>query len=188
MIFISVLAVILLIIDQASKMLIAGHFNHTIQGNPLEGIPIIEDVLYFTYSHNKGAAFGILGDGEWIPFFIILTIVACGAFVWWLIKQPNKHWLLKVSSALMLSGAVGNLIDRAFIGKVRDFIYVNIPFATFNFADSCLVVGTIVMAIYILFLHEKHTSGNVKTVTEAAVDEQAEEPTVDQKQEDNDEI
>lgn len=157
MVLISVLATILLIIDQISKILIATHFNHIPVVDPLEGIPIINNILYFSYDTNNGAAFGMLGGESWSRiFFIVVTVIVCVVFIIWLIKQPQKNIWLKISSAMMLSGAVGNLIDRVFIGQVRDFIYVNIPFATFNFADSCLVVGTIVMAIYILFIHEKH--------------------------------
>lgn len=160
MIFITVLAVIMLIIDQVSKILITTHFNNQPVGS-LEGIPIIDNVLYFSYQQNEGAAFGILQGARWI--FVPLTIIACAVFIWWLIKLKDKHVLLKISSGLMLSGAVGNLIDRAFLGYVRDFIYVNIPFATFNIADACLVVGTAIMAVYILFYHEKHYNNLKKT-------------------------
>lgn len=153
MIFIFILAAIMLIIDQISKILIVNHFSGTPVA-PLDGIPIINDVLYFSYQENQGAAFGILQGARWI--FVPVTIIACGLFIWWLVKLPKKNIWLKICAGLMISGAVGNLIDRAFLGYVRDFIYVNIPFATFNIADACLVVGTIIMAWYILFIHDKH--------------------------------
>jgi len=160
MIFITVLAVIMLIVDQISKIMITTHFNNQ-PVNSLDGIPIIDNVLYFSYQQNEGAAFGILQGARWI--FVPLTIIVCVLFIWWLIKLKNKHILLKISSGLMLSGAVGNLIDRAFLGYVRDFIYVNIPFATFNIADACLVIGTALMAFYILFYHEKHYKNQKNT-------------------------
>ena len=71
----------------------------------------------------------------------------------------------------MLAGAVGNLIDRAFLGYVRDFIYVNIPFATFNVADACLVVGTVLMGIYILFFHERFMKKSAQQEEEQAAPE-----------------
>ena len=188
MILISVLAVVLLIVDQISKILIATHFNFEVVRNPLEGIPVINNLLYFSYSTNDGAAFGMLGGESWSRwFFIVVTVIVCVAFIVWLIKQPQKNVWLKVSSAMMLSGAVGNLIDRVFIGVVRDFIYVNIPFATFNFADSCLVVGTIIMAIYILFIHEKHVAGIKQSCVDA--DQTKDDAvTVVDNSDDNDEI
>lgn len=170
MVIISLIAVIFLIIDQVSKILIVNAFGGVAVTDPVSGgIPIIDDVLYFSYQQNEGAAFGIMQGARWI--FIPLTIIVCGIFIWWLIKTPNKHMLLKISSGLMLSGAVGNLIDRAFLGYVRDFIYVNIPFATFNIADSCLVIGTILMGIYIIFIHEKHTKRSGEPQADGGVQE-----------------
>ena len=167
MIFIFILAAILLVLDQISKVLIVNYFNG-VPVSSLSGIPIIEDVLYFSYQQNEGAAFGMLQGARWV--FIPVTIIACGLFIWWLVRLPKRNIWLKISAGLMLSGAVGNLIDRAFLGYVRDFIYVNIPFATFNIADACLVVGTIIMAAYILFVHDKYITNKKKDEKIAASD------------------
>lgn len=79
-----------------------------------------------------------------------------------LLRLPQKHWLLKVSSGLILGGALGNLIDRVVIGSVRDFLdavfietLTGYSFPVFNGADVFVVVGVIMLAVYILFMHDK---------------------------------
>lgn len=148
---ITVIAVLCLVVDQLSKYLIADYFANA----AVQSVPIIENVLYFTYTENEGAAFGMLDGARWL--FIVVTVAACVLLIFWLVRQRGRlHWLLKVSSGLILSGAVGNLIDRIVLGYVRDFIHVNIHFAIFNFADCCVVVGVILFGIYLLFIHEKY--------------------------------
>lgn len=165
---ISILAVVMLVVDQVSKILIANYFDHTAVTDAVrQGIVIIPDVLYLSYQENTGAAFGMLQGARWL--FIPLTLIVCGVFVFWLVREKDKHILLKISAGLVLSGAIGNLIDRMFLGYVRDFIYVNIPFATFNIADACLVVGTILLGIYLLFIHDKRQPAPAVVVVEDAV-------------------
>lgn len=71
---------------------------------------------------NKGAAFGMLQNARW--FFIIMTIVALVAGIIYIVKARNKtNWLFKISTAMIIGGAVGNLIDRIDTGVVIDFFY-----------------------------------------------------------------
>ena len=122
-----VIAAAALLIDQLTKLLTVGFFLDPMQ--PLikgflhtEGqtYPVIDKVFSFTYVLNDGAAFGILQNQR--LFFLIMTLLACAAGIILLLRLPQKHWLLKVSSGLILGGALGNLIDRVVIGSVRDFL------------------------------------------------------------------
>lgn len=156
-----------LLIDQLTKMLVVGFFLDPMQ--PLiEGFlhtegqthPVIDKVFSFTYVLNDGAAFGILQNQR--LFFLIMTFLACAAGIILLLRMPRKHWLLKVSSGLILGGALGNLVDRVIVGSVRDFLdatfietLTGYSFPVFNGADVFVVVGVLMLAVYILFVHDK---------------------------------
>lgn len=167
MLFIIILAVGILLVDQLSKLFTVGFFVEA--GQPLfegwlislgESEIIIPKVLSFTYVLNDGAAFGILSNQR--LFFLLATIAICAAVIIVLLRLPQKHILLKLSSGFILGGALGNLVDRVIIGVVRDFIDATIvetvtgySFPVFNVADIFVVVGTVLLAVYILFFHDK---------------------------------
>ena len=121
---------------------------------PIKSIDIFPDILSLTYHENFGAAFGILQNKQ---FFLVgvTSILLIGIVVAILMKKIDGHLLLS-SFSLILAGGLGNLIDRVAMGYVVDYIYFEpINFPIFNFADSCVVVGTGLMIIYILFFDEK---------------------------------
>ncbi len=167
MLFIIIVALIILLTDQLSKLFVVGFFVEA--GEPLfegwltfegESEVIIPKILSFTYVLNDGAAFGILANQR--LFFLIATIVICAVGIIILTRFSEKHILLKLSSAFILGGALGNLIDRSIIGVVRDFIDATVvetittySFPVFNVADIFVVVGTFMLAYYILFTHDK---------------------------------
>jgi signal peptidase II len=100
---------------------------------------------------NTGGAWGILSGNIWVLIFItaiFLALVVLEEVLW-----KNTHPLFSVAFGFIVGGAVGNLLDRIFLGGVRDFIYFEFwpSFPTFNLADSFLCVGMILLAIYILF-------------------------------------
>ncbi len=122
---------------------------------------IIPSLLKFKLTYNTGAAFSFLGEYSWaITFFIILTVLTLlgiiGYMMFAFIKKKNLSKWLAVALALVFGGAIGNLIDRIWLGKVRDFIFVlyntDIFPAIFNVADIALVVGVIMICVYLLFL------------------------------------
>lgn len=124
-------------------------------------VVIIPELLKFKLTYNKGASFSFLADKSWaIYMFIAVTVLVCIAilayFAYAIIKKtkPSK-WLL-IALSMTFSGAIGNLIDRIALGKVRDFIFVfyntDIFPAIFNVADIFLVVSVIMLCIYLLFL------------------------------------
>ncbi|MBE7091593.1 MAG: signal peptidase II [Clostridiales bacterium] len=167
MLFILIFALVILILDQLSKLFIVGFFIES--GNMLidglltelgESIVLIPKTLSFTYVLNDGAAFGILSNQR--LFFLITTIAICVIGFIVLLRFPQKHITLKISASFILGGALGNLIDRSVIGVVRDFIDLKLidtitgySFPVFNIADIFVVVGTILLAVYILFIHDK---------------------------------
>ncbi len=114
-------------------------------------LPIIEDFFHLTYLQNRGAAFGIL-SGKAIFLIVITLIIVIIGIVLILLNKVKSNFLLW-SVATVIGGGVGNLIDRMFRGYVIDYFdFRVINFAVFNFADCCVVVGTILIIVYILFL------------------------------------
>ena len=167
MVFILILALIILLVDQISKFILVGFFIDP--SVPLftglleyegESISLIDNVFSFTYVLNNGAAFGILENQR--LFFLLATVIICVGGILLLLRLPQKHILLKLSSGFILGGALGNLIDRVIVGSVRDFLdatfietITSYSFPVFNVADIFVVCGVIMLGIYILFIHDK---------------------------------
>ena len=120
-----------------------------------QGLEINNDIFSINYMQNTGAAFSILKE---YPFILIaLAVIALISMFAYIIRHAGTMTFNGIFwFSVLMSGIFCNLYERVVLGYVRDFIYVNIPFATFNIADACLVVGTIIMAWYILFIHDKH--------------------------------
>ena len=117
-------------------------------------IEIVRGVFSLTYVENKGAAFGILQNQRW--FFIITTTVVCIAVIYFLVNQSNTSLILRISLSMILGGAIGNFIDRIRFGHVVDMLHFTlIDFPVFNVADCFVVMGTILLAYYILFIADK---------------------------------
>jgi signal peptidase II len=105
---------------------------------------------YLTY--NTGAAFSFLADaGGWQRwFFTIATIVISAVIVFWIKRVPVNEKLTAVSLCLILGGALGNLIDRIYLGYVIDYIQVwlgSYPWPAFNIADAAISVGAVVLIL-----------------------------------------
>ncbi|MDD1635375.1 MAG: signal peptidase II [Methylococcaceae bacterium] len=140
--WLSLLAVIL---DQASKLAIAGS---------MQLYQSIEIVPYFnlTYVHNTGAAFSFLSEaGGWQRwFFAGLALVISVVIAVWLARLKQHETLLAVALSLILGGAIGNLIDRLAYGYVIDFLdvyYQTWHWPAFNIADSAITLGVILMLV-----------------------------------------
>lgn len=99
---------------------------------------------------NYGAAWGILGGKQ--VFLIVLSVVFLAIFVVYYIKEKNKSWLMNITFGFLIAGCLGNLVDRLFLGGVRDFIQFDFwkGFPTFNFADVALCVGVVLFVIYLI--------------------------------------
>ncbi len=138
-----------IIADQLTKLL-AVKFLKTI-----DTLPIWQGVLHLTYVENPGAAFGMLANHRWI--FITLSTVAICALTAYLFLGNVPTKLYSSAICLIVSGGIGNMIDRLFLGYVIDFIdFRLINFAVFNTADSfvCIGAGLLILALILDIIKE----------------------------------
>ncbi|MGO1071563.1 signal peptidase II [Lysobacter sp. CA199] len=119
-------------------------------------VPVIDGFWNWYRSYNTGAAFSFLSDaGGWQKyFFMVLAVAISGLLARWLARTPRGDWKTALPYALVIGGAIGNVIDRLMHGHVVDFIqwYVGkYHWPSFNIADSAIVAGAIGIAAYGLF-------------------------------------
>lgn len=137
-------------LDQVTKLLCVLYLK------PLPGgtYPLWNQVFHFTYVENTGAAFSLLRDHRWL--LIVITSIAIALMVWFGVRlRKHLHRLFRVSLALVVGGALGNLIDRVFLGYVRDMLHVAlVDFAVFNVADAAVTVGVALIVVDVLFLKD----------------------------------
>ena len=148
------LIVVIVALDQWSKWAIKTSFNL------YQSKPEIQDLLHFTYVTNDGMAFGLSFPGG-KHVLLIMTILLTGFIVGFLWKEKNGHPLIKYGLALILSGAIGNLIDRMLYGKVVDFLDLmigNFHWYIFNIADSSVTIGMILFIIHSIYIEQKKTN------------------------------
>jgi signal peptidase II len=143
MFFIVLFAVVAL--DQLTKYLVIVYLQ------PASTVPVINRFFYLTYVENTGAAFGILRDKTWL--LSILTIVIIIAAILYIFKSRMLAPIVKISMALIVAGAMGNLIDRIRLGYVIDFFDFTV-WPVFNIADISVVIGTAILVFILLF--DKH--------------------------------
>ena len=148
--FYIILAAIILVADILTKIA-AERFLM-----PIETLSVINNFFHLTYVENKGIAFGMFSGGRVI--FIIISVIVLALLFALLIKTKKECrtvWI-KCGTALVISGAVGNLIDRLFRGYVVDFLdFCIIDFPVFNIADIAVCVGAGMLLIHFLFAEEK---------------------------------
>ena len=136
---------LVLIVDQLTKLYIDGTMKL------YQSIPVIDGLFNITYLRNRGAAFSFLAEASWrLPFFLIATVIAVIAILVAFRKLRDDQRFAAVSLTLILSGAVGNLIDRVRMGEVIDFLDVywkNHHWPAFNVADSAICVGVALLAL-----------------------------------------
>ncbi|MBD9400003.1 MULTISPECIES: signal peptidase II [unclassified Pseudomonas] len=141
------LSVVVFVIDQITKF----WFDNNLQ--MWERITVIPNVLDWTLAYNTGAAFSFLagasGWQRWL-FTLIAVVVSVVLVVWMKRLKADETWLA-VGLALVLGGALGNLVDRVIFGHVVDFILVHWQsswyFPAFNIADSAITVGAVLLAL-----------------------------------------
>lgn len=141
------LTLLVLVIDQASKV----YFDSALQ--MYQQVVIIPDYFSWTLAYNTGAAFSFLADSagwqRWL--FALIAVVVSAVLVVWLKRLGRDDTWLAIALALILGGALGNLYDRIAYGHVIDFILVHLQnrwyFPAFNFADSAICVGAVMLAL-----------------------------------------
>lgn len=138
---------ILIGLDQLSKYWALNYLQK------IGSTPVIQNVFHLTYVENRGAAFGMFQNNQMI--FVVVAIVA-SIFGLYYLHTKKMHSIGKVGIMLIISGAIGNLIDRVRLGFVVDYFDFRIIWEyVFNVADVFVVVGTAMLCIYILFFEGK---------------------------------
>ena len=143
-----IIAVVLL--DQGTKQLVVGRLQ------PDRPMPILSSGAWpsidFLLSYNKGVSFSFLkfaDDTQRWPL-VGLSLLACGLLAWWLRRVPSNQPILATGLALIIGGALGNMLDRARIGSVIDFVHLSCQawsFAIFNVADTAITLGAIATVV-----------------------------------------
>ena len=139
---------VIIAFDQWSKWLIKSSFRL------YQSQPVIEDFFHLTYVTNEGMAFGLtLPGGKHV--LLILTILLTGFIAGYLWNERNGHPYMKYGLALILSGAIGNLIDRVIYGKVVDFVDIMIGdfhWYIFNVADTSVTLGMCLFVLHSIYV------------------------------------
>ena len=132
-----------ILIDQIVKIIISSTMSVG------ETVPVITDIFHFTYIRNEGAAFGMLSEHRWV-FMIISTVTIIGIGIA-LYTGHIDGMRYGVCLSAIISGGIGNMIDRVALGYVVDFIdFRLIDFAVFNGADAFVCVGAGFMILFLV--------------------------------------
>ena len=133
---------LVIVLDQATKLMVAGAFR---LGESLRMTSFFDLVFVF----NRGAAFSFLSDaGGWQRWFFIALALAISAWIVAMLARHADERLLSAALALVLGGALGNVIDRLRFGAVVDFLYFHIDayyWPAFNLADSAITLGVLLL-------------------------------------------
>ncbi len=148
----------ILLLDQWTKSMV-------IQKLPLyQRVEVIHGFFNVTHVRNTGGAFGIFGGekgGVGSVLFVIVSLLAIGAIIFLFIKIREDEKILALSFSLVLSGAIGNLVDRLRIGEVVDFLDFHVAtyhWPAFNVADSAICIGIGLMALELLKRDHKRST------------------------------
>ena len=145
-------------LDQWSKWAVKTSFNL------YQSKPVIQDLLHFTYVTNDGMAFGLSFPGG-KHILLVMTILLTGFIIGFLWKEREGHPLVKYGLAFILSGAIGNLIDRLLYGKVVDFLDImigNFHWYIFNVADSSVTIGMVLFILHSFIYDSSHFKNESK--------------------------
>jgi len=166
------------ILDQFTKILAIVYLRPlVVEASPADRfVTVIDGLFRLKYAENTGAAWGLFRDasaGFRIPFFIIVSLLAIGVIIWFFKKIETHQRLLPLAVALVLGGALGNLIDRIRMGKVVDFVdwFITLDqetsflfftagpgekhWPTFNVADAAISIGVVLLLIEMIVGQKK---------------------------------
>jgi len=144
-----VYAALIVVFDQVAKYLV----RHNLDLHAT--VSVVGDFFRLTYVENSGIVFGIKVGGA-LPLFTVLSIVATILILYYLYRERANHLGIRISLALVLGGAIGNLIDRLVFGRVVDFLDFGLGkyrFFVFNIADSAVTVGVVLFLLLTTFIH-----------------------------------
>ena len=150
-----ILSIILLAIDQISKILVVKLIDIN------QSVEVIKNFFYLTYTHNTGAAFSIL-TGQRL-FLILIAVIILIILINYIRKNTVREKIDIISFSLIIGGSLGNLIDRIVRGYVVDFLDFKIfgyNFPVFNLADTFIVIG--VFLLLIVTIRKERSNDNRK--------------------------
>ena len=152
-------------VDQLTKQLVVNFLDRE---EPFELIP---GVFRFSYVENDGAAFGMLDDHRWI--FMTVSIIAIIGIAVYLFGFSKEGWTFQIGLSLIISGGIGNMIDRLALGYVVDMLEFDfMEFAIFNVADSfvCIGAGLVILMLIIELIRESKKNSKNQDATEIYVE------------------
>jgi signal peptidase II len=150
----AIIAIAVVLLDQISKHYVCLYLK------PVGNVALIDGILDLTYVENTGAAFGILSDNRVV--FMVASVIIIALLGYIVAEFHGQSKLFDVCLGLIVGGGIGNMVDRAFLGYVIDFIdFCAFDFWVwvFNIADSAVVVGCILAVIFVLFDKKAATIG-----------------------------
>lgn len=166
------------ILDQLTKWIVVNSMEL------YESIVLIEKLFSFTYIPNYGAAWGMFSEHRWV--FMVVTSAALIIMPIILYRYRKVHFLFSLSLSLFIGGAIGNMIDRVFVGYVVDFLeFTFIDFPVFNVADICVVFGAGIMIVYALFFDKTFFVDKKPQAASASAQEDTANDGTNQKNSDN---
>ena len=143
-----IISILAMIIDQIIKIIVVN--NIRLNGE----IKLIGDIFTLHYIRNEGSAWGMLSGHTWLLIVISFFAMAVIGYVFQNICHP-RYTSLRICLALILGGALGNLIDRIRLHYVIDYLYFKlINFPVFNFADICVTVPVFLMILLVIFKYK----------------------------------
>ena len=146
------IAGLVVVIDQVIKYFVAMYLPQT---GVVTAIPHLLDL---NHVENRGVAFGMFENMRWI--FVALTSVIIVILLYIIIFKKIKSKMFLISSALIIGGGIGNLIDRVLYGYVIDYLQLSFFSPVCNFADYAVTVGTVLLVIYLLFMSDSSKKEN----------------------------
>lgn len=158
-----VFSIAILSLDILSKLVVELNFG---KGDTL---PLIKDVFHLTYVENQGIAFGMFSGGRWIFVIVSFLVLILIAYIY--SKTLHRSRFLKIGTALVYGGAIGNMLERLAKGYVVDFFdFRLIGFPVFNVADIAICVGAAMILIHFLFFEhsDAEKKNNIGEETENA--------------------
>ena len=145
-----ILTAVLVIIDQITKACAKAF----LADGPFVLVP---GVFQLQYLENRGAAFGVLQGRQWFLTILSVVFIIAAVIIYRKVPRTKRMRALRLCIVFLTAGAFGNLIDRVFLGYVRDFFYfILIDFPIFNVADICVSVTMVVLVILLLFHYKDH--------------------------------
>lgn len=149
------LAALIFIVDQAIKAWVVDGLGLSYPGAVREVLPFFD----LRFVQNIGVSLGLLPAETIMTRWLLvgLTALIAAGVAWWMVKEKNRHDILAL--ALVLGGALGNIVDRSRFGYVVDYADLHFgewrPFLVFNVADAAITIGVVILLIRALFVREK---------------------------------